>query len=201
MPSVAAQSRSTPSRTSLLALAVLAILLCSPCLGLGGGLAYVSAAGQGRWARWRSLSAPPAGATALVTADPNVVYVEAAEGGVYVCAHNGDAAGAGCWTAAALPYNVASEADFEHAVFSGTVPPPPGEAVDQLYVSIFFAEAAFEARYAVLADGTVWVWEYSANSYDSLVALLLGPVIGLVLGLAAIGLLLLARRMANRGPG
>jgi hypothetical protein len=194
--SIAADApRPAPSRSSVLALAVLVILLCSPCLGLGGGLAYVNALGQGRFARWRSLNAPPAGAAALVTADPNLVYVESGSGAIFVCAHNGRAAGAACWVTAQPPYAIAAEADFERAVFSGAVPPPPGDPVDQLPVSIILADAAWEARYAVLSDGTVWVWEYSAGGYDSLVALLLGPVVGLVLGLIVIGLLVLLGRV------
>jgi hypothetical protein len=191
--------RAAPSRSSVLALVILVILLCSPCLGLGGGLAYVNALGQGRFARWRSLAAPPAGAVALVTADPNRVYVETGSGAIFGCAHNGRAAGLGCWTAAEPPFAIDSQADFERAVFSGDVPPPPGDPVDQLPVSLIYADAAWEARYAVLADGTVWVWEYSAGGYDSLVALLLGPVVGLGAGLLVIGLLVLLGR-ARRGP-
>lgn len=192
--------RPAPSPASALVLVVLAILLCSPCLGLGGSAAFLSTGGQGRLSRWRPLSAPPAGAAALVTADPNIVYVETGSGAIFVCEHSGDPAGADCWQAAEPPFEIASEANFERAVYSGAVPPPPGEAVDQLYVSIIFAEAAFEARYAVLADGTVWVWEYDANSYASLVVLLLGPVVGLVLGLVVIGLLIITgagRRRAS----
>jgi hypothetical protein len=190
--------RPAPARASVLALVVLAILLCSPCLGLGGGLAYVNAALQGRFARWRSLAAPPSGAVALITADPNLVYVETASAAVFACAHNGRAAGAGCWAAAEPPFDIAPQADFERAVFSGDVPPPPGDLVDQLPVSIILADAGFEARYAVLGDGTVWVWEYSAGGYDSLAALLLGPVVGLGAGLLVIGLLVLLGRAHRR---
>lgn len=204
MPDVLAASRSAPSRVSLLAITVLIILLCSPCLGLGGSVVYLNLGGDGRFSRWRSLSSPPAGAVALVTADPNVVYAEAADGGVYVCSHNGRAAGAGCWAAAEPPYEVSSDADFERSFFTGTVPPPPGETVDQLYVSLDFVELGLEARYAVLADGTVWVWEYSASSYDSLIVLLAGPVVGLALGLIVVGVLVaanMARRRRAAGSG
>jgi hypothetical protein len=199
MPTADNVSRPAPARSSVLALVVLVILLCSPCLGLGGGLAYVNAAAQGRFARWRTLGAPPTGAVALITADPNLVYVETASGGFFACAHNGRAAGAGCWAPAEPPFAIAPEADFERAVFSGDVPPPPGNLVDQLPVSLIFADTASEARYAVLDDGSVWVWEYSAGGYDSLIALLLGPVVGLGAGLLIIGVLVLLGR-GRRGP-
>ncbi|MCC6190792.1 MAG: hypothetical protein IT318_17340, partial [Anaerolineales bacterium] len=60
MPDVLAASRSAPSRVSLLAITVLIILLCSPCLGLGGSVVYLNLGGDGRFSRWRSLSSPPA---------------------------------------------------------------------------------------------------------------------------------------------
>jgi hypothetical protein len=172
----------SPSSTSALAVVVFLILICSPCLGLGGGLVYQRSLGQGQFAFWRSLAAPPEAAVAFVTADPNRVYVTTVSDQVYVCEHNGAAADRDCWLLAEEPYTIDNETDFEHSVFSGQVPPPPGETTDVVYVSIFFADAAFEARYALLADGTVWVWEYGASSNQSLLVLLAGPVVGLALG-------------------
>ncbi len=67
-----------------------------------------------------------------------------------------------------------------------------------------FVELGLEARYAVLSDGTVWVWEYSASSYASLIVLLAGPVVGLALGLIVVGVLVaanMARRRRAAGSG
>lgn len=192
-----------PSRTSALAVLVFLLLICSPCLGLGGGLAYLRLEGQGALARWRPLAALPETAVAFVTADPNRVYVSTVSGQVYVCRHNAPTDGQ-CWLLAEEPYTIASESDFEHSVFTGQVPPPPGDLIDTVYVSIFYGDAAFEARYALLADGSVWVWEYSASSNMALLVLLAGPVIGLVLGvLVALALLVIAavRRRRAAAPG
>jgi hypothetical protein len=190
-----------PSRTSALAVVVFVILICSPCLGLGGGLAYLNAESAGRWARWRSLASPPEMAVGFVTADPSVVYVTTATGLVYACNHGGDPAGRSCWQAAEAPYTINSETDFERSVFSGAVPPPPGEVTDVVYTSLIYADAAYEARYALLADGSVWVWEYGGGAYGPLVVLLAGPVLGLALGVAAIvGLLVLNARRRVAPP-
>jgi len=188
-----------PSRTSALAVIVFLVLICSPCLGLAGGAAYLQAERQGRLARWRPLAAPPEPAVAFVTADPNQVYVSTVSGQVYRCRHNSDPVDRQCWLLAEEPYTIASESDFEHSVFTGQVPPPPGDLTDVVYVSIFYADAAFEARYALLADGTVWVWEYAASSNMSLLVLLAGPVVGLVLGvIVVLALLVFAATQRRR---
>ena len=192
-----------PSRTSALAVVVFLVLICSPCLGLAGGLAYQSNQGLGRFTRWRSLAAPPETAVAFVTADPTRVYLTTVSDQVYVCEISQASPGQACWQPAEAPYAIDNETDFEHSVFSGDVPPPPGETTDQVYVSIFYGDAAFEARYALLTDGTVWVWEYGANSNQALLVLLAGPVVGLALGLVLV-LALLAfnatRRRAEVSP-
>ena len=78
----------TPSRASGLAVLIFVILICSPCLGLGGALAYQSSSLAGGFNRWRALGAPPAPAVAFVAADPNVVYVATETGQVYACRPN-----------------------------------------------------------------------------------------------------------------
>ncbi|MCC7361185.1 MAG: hypothetical protein IT317_16995 [Anaerolineales bacterium] len=192
-------ARSAPSRASGLAVLIFLVLVCSPCLGLGGALAYQANDGPARFTRWRSLGAPPEAAVAFVAADPMVVYVETETGTVYACRPKRASSDGACWQPAAAPYDIDPEADFEHSVYSGDVPPPPGETRDVVFVSIFYADAAFEARYALLADGTIWVWEYSASSNLALLVLLAGPVVGLALGLVVIVILLIANARAQRG--
>ena len=103
MNSNTAPATRQPSRTSGLAVVVFLLLICSPCLGLGGGIAYLSGQREGRFARWRSLAAPPETATAFVAADPFQVYVNTTSGQVYRCAHGQQAAGAQCWLLAEEP--------------------------------------------------------------------------------------------------
>jgi hypothetical protein len=179
-------------------------LVCSPCLGLVGGVVYLNGQSAGQFARWRTLSAPPETAVSFVAADPFRVYVSTLSGQVYVCDHDGAPVNSDCWLLAEEPYAIATDTDFERSVFSGEVPPPPGETTDAVYVSLIKAEAAYEARYVLLADGTVWVWEFGADSRQSLLVLLGGPVLGLALGgVVILALLVLnaTRRRAGAAPG
>ena len=192
-----APPRRAPGSKTWLAVAVLAILMLSPCLGLGGGVAYLLAYRDGAFSRWRSLGSPPAPATALYAGDTTVIYAAAADGNVYSCPPTSQARDA-CWTLAAGPYAVDPRADYEHSVIPGDPPPPPQTPVDVLYVSRFYAEMAVEARYALLPDGTVWVWFHESAGYLSLLVLLGAPVLGLLLGLALALILLLAQGVRRR---
>ena len=195
-PTLAPATRQ-PARTSGLAVVVCLLLVCSPCLGLAGGAAYLNVQGDGRFARWRSLAAPPEPAVSFVAADPFQVYVNTTSGQVYRCAHGQQPAGRQCWLLADEPYAITAETDFEHSVFGGAVPPPPGDTTDTVYVSLFQEDAAYEARYALLTDGTIWVWEYATDSNQSLIVLLAGPVLGLALG-GVVVLALLSLSAARR---
>ncbi len=191
-----ASSRAPGSKTWL-AVAVVAILVLSPCVGLSGGVAYLLAYREGTFSRWRSLGSPPAPAMALYAGDTTVIYAAAADGNVYSCPPTSQAREA-CWTPAAPPYTVDSRADYEHSVISGDPPPPPETPVDVLYVSRFYAELAVEARYALLPDGTVWVWYHESAGYLSLLVLLGSPVLGFGLGFVLAVILLLAQGVRRR---
>lgn len=191
-----APARATRSK-AWLAVAVLLILVLSPCLGLGGGVAYLAAHRDGAFARWRSLGSPPGGAASLVAGDTTVIYAAAAGGAVYSCPPTSQARDA-CWSLAAEPYTVDSRADYEHSVISGEPPPPPQTPVDVLYVSRFYAEMAVEARYALLPDGTVWVWFHESGSYLSLLVLMGAPVLGFVLGVVLAIVLLIVQGVRRR---
>jgi len=54
--------------------------------------------------------------------------------------------------------------------------------VDELDVTLWYADSAFETRYVLLEDGTVWKWEYDKGS-GSLFACILGPLVGAAAGL------------------
>lgn len=184
--------RPAPAGRAALLAVVFLILILSPCLGLAGGVAYLSLNREGVFTRWRSLGAPPGGAAGFVAGDTSVIFAAAEGGAVYRCDPASRARDA-CWLRAEPPFSVDPRADYEHSVISGEPPaPPPGQLVDALYVSRFYAELAVEARYHLLADGTVWVWLHESGSYDALLVLLGAPVLGLCAGLAAILLIALA---------
>jgi hypothetical protein len=192
-------SRSGASSRTWLAIAVLLILVLSPCLGLGGGVAYLAAHRNGSLSRWHSLGQPPAPVSGFVTGDVNVIYAATNDGRVFSCESESRTRDA-CWVLAEPPYTVDDRADFEHSVISGDPPPPPAEPVESLYVSRFYAEMAIEARYVLLGDGTVWVWLHQASGYTALLVLLAAPVLGLGLGLVLIVVLVILNLVRRRRP-
>ena len=76
--------------------------------------------------------------------------------------------------------------------------PPPEAPVDVLYVSRFYAEMAVEARYALLPDGTVWVWFHESSGYLALLVLLGSPVLGFGVGFVLAVILLVAQGVRRR---
>ena len=174
--------RRFPWARLLIASAALLVLL--PCLGLACSLAYSTLRQAGDLSRWQSLGGPPEGGAEIVAGDPGVVYVRSKAGQVYGCEPPQAVAG-GCWREAREPYQVDPKAVYDSPVYQGEVEPPPGNVVDRLDVTIWQAEDAFEARYALLEDGTVWKWEYDVGAYFSLGLLLLGPAAGLAIAILA----------------
>ena len=191
-------SRPGLSSRAWLAILTLAILVLSPCLGLGAGVAYLSVYSQGAFSRWHSLGMPPEPIAGFVTGDTEVLYVATETGSVYLCEADSRARDA-CWLPADPPYTVDERSDYEHSVIPGDPPsPPPGEPVEVLYVSRFYAELAVETRYVLLADGTVWVWLYQSSGYLGLLVLLAAPVLGLGAGLVLIVILVIINRLRRR---
>jgi hypothetical protein len=176
-------ARRPSSQVRLLLVTGLLVAL-APCLGLLGGGAFVAARQAGAFSRWRSLGAPSETAMNLVTGDIDVIYVRAASGDVYMCRHRGATAARDCWDRAAEPLSVDPEVRFDQQVFGGEVQPPPGRVLDWLYTARWYAEDAFETRYVLLEDGTVWKWEYDVGSYWNLLILLGGALVGVVVAVA-----------------
>ena len=173
-----------PSRLLRL-LATLVILAVLPCLGLVGSSVYLRARQAGALSRWRSLGAPPGGGVDIVTGDTNVVYVRASTGSVYSCEHRATRGAQDCWDTAQEPLRIDPKAKFDKSLYEGEVELPAETVVDSLDVAVWYAEDAFETRYVLLDDGTVWKWDYDVGAYWSLLILILGPLAGLVLGIGA----------------
>jgi hypothetical protein len=134
------------------------------------------------------LGRPPEGGVEIVAGDINVVYVRSEAGKVYGCEHS-NSTDDSCWLEAQKPYDVDPEATHDNRLFQGDVEPPPGEVVDALEVTVWQAEDAFETRYILLEDGTMWKWEYDVGAYQSLSILILGPIAGLGIGIIAVFIL------------
>jgi hypothetical protein len=178
-----------PSSWARLLLATGFLVALLPCLGLVGGGAYLKARQAGAFSRWRSLGVPPGTGVDLVTGDIDVVYVRTASGDLHACRHRGAGAARDCWERAQEPLSVDPDVRFDQRVYEREVQPPGGTVLDSLYVARWYAEDAFETRYVLIEDGTVWKWEYDVGGNWSLLILLAGGLAGMVLAMAAAALM------------
>lgn len=172
-----------------LVLATGVILVLLPCLGLVGSVVYLRARQAGAFSRWRSLGALPDNGIDIVTGDVGVVYVVTAAGSIYGCRHRGTRVADDCWYETQEPLSVDQKARFDKSLYQREVEPPVGTVVDTLEVTVWQAEDAFEVRYILLEDGTVWKWEYDVGSYLSLFIIILGPIAGVALGIVVVVIL------------
>ena len=130
---------------------------------------------------------PPSGGMEIVTADIYVVYVRTNAGTVFGCSdHRGRKLSDAYWSEAQEPFQVDRRTTFGSKLFKGERKEPPGTVEDALDVAIYMGEDAFETRYVLLKDGTVWKWEYDTGAIWNLGILLLGPAAGVVLGIVAV---------------
>jgi len=160
-----------------------AVLTMLPCLGLGGSTAFLFARRTGLLLHWRSLGAPPSTGIDIVTGDTAVVYVLGADGAYYGCQHGGTRADRDCWFEAAEPYAIDHRTILDQRFYDEDVQPPSGIVMDTLEVTVRYAEDIFESRYALLSDGTIWLWEYDVGAYHTITVLVLGLVGGTALGI------------------
>lgn len=161
------------------------VLVLLPCLGCIGSVVFAGLQRAGNLSRWQALGGPPGGGAGIVAGDLDVLYVRAKSGQVYRCEHRKPEP-TDCWTEAQAPYDVDPEVTDDSRVYAEDVEPPPGNVVDSLEVTIWYAEAAYETRYVLLDDGLAWRWDYEIGSYSSLFILICGPTIGLGLALLAV---------------
>jgi len=178
----------------------LLILIFFMFMGLVGGSLFFLAENQGLLSRWQELGATPEKSVEIVTGDINSLYVRTNSGSIYGCRHEEKDVSQSCWFKASLPLDVDPETVFDSPLYDGAPEPPNNSIIDDLDATIWYADAAFETRYALDTDGVVWKWEYDRGWLDNLVCFL-GPLAGATVGLlllivfwAYIGIRHLARR-------
>lgn len=164
---------------------LLVCLVGLPFLGGVGSVLYLRAQDSGALTRWRRLARPPEAAAEIAGGDLETVYVLSAAGQLYGCGHRRTDDALECWTPVAALPDLDEDLLLDAPVFEAQTP-PPGPARDSLTVSVQYADAAYETRYALLEDGTVWKAELGSGAYLSLAQLCLGPVLGLIIGIVVV---------------
>lgn len=176
-----------PAKRTALFLVVLTLnaLLLLPCLGAVGGIGFFALESAGRLSTWKSLGAPPDQPIEILASDTDAVYVATQAGRIYGCQHRG--AQTRCWFSVDQLPKLDSRSRRNAPVFEGQVPSPPGAVVSQLQVTRWGAEFADETRYALLADGTLWKWEYSRIGLFALLGnMLVGSIVGVMIAVPVI---------------
>lgn len=162
------------------------LLFGLPILGFTVGFRSIGAAGNAAVGRWRSLGAPPVRPAGIVDASPGRIHVRGEDGSLLECDHTGPTRDNACWKKAEQP--VQKDGRVELGVtYRGEIPPLPGPMVEALDLVFYqYAESATYMRYALLEDGSVWVWEHHADANTSLLVLFAGPVCGLALAIVIV---------------
>lgn len=130
---------------------------------------------------WRSLGTPPQPATKILLADRSGLYVETNSQQIYRC----------CWIATPVPATPEFDRDCyppnttQHPL-PVTPPPLPRQIVDRLETAVLM-EGCEHIHYAILDDGSVWRWQYSASLlkelmpiFDGILGFFGGAITGLV---------------------
>jgi hypothetical protein len=144
------------------------------------------------------MGAPPGTGVAVVSGDRLIVYVQTASGSIYECEHSGSRIPKDCWHTAREPLSIDKHAKTGTTVFEGQVKPPPGPVVDTLEVTVWYGDSAFETRYALLEDGTLWKWQYDEGAVWTLGIIMLGPAAGLALSIFLVIALWVRERLRRR---
>lgn len=165
--------------TVLTILLALTLLLVGIALGVRLGVAW----NTGSLARWERLPEPPASPVQIVGGTTRLVYVMAADGQVYACTP----AGGECWAAVDTPLDIApiDPACAEYPIHY-SMSAPPGKTIDSLQTQWCHFEAGEQTGYALLDDGTVWMWQHRDANFLNLartaVTATAGCLAGLLLG-------------------
>jgi hypothetical protein len=181
----------------------LLLLVGLPILGLVVSWQRLGTRDERPVGHWSTLGAPPEIPVAFEDAGLDLVYVRGQNGSLFECDHTVDLEAGTCWK------KVEQIREIEHAVslgftYQGTKPAHPGQVVESLdLVGHRFRENSTYVSFALLEDGTVWVWKHYTNPVSSfLFPLLSGPVCGLALAivlLAFIWIVVGVRALVKRG--
>ncbi len=155
------------------------------------------AGGYGTWAffsalypaatEWRPLGSPPAKAIKILSVHDYGydLVVQTNDGGRYkcMCWPRKPESELDCWRKVELPEELPPLKDTTETP-DFTAPNPPGRAVDSVIIYLI-GEIPVQTNYAVLEDGSVWVWDLGfvrTRNLDRLGLAILGAVAGFGIG-------------------
>jgi hypothetical protein len=162
------------------------LLIVLPVLGIPAGFVFLEGWKNLDAGRWQSLGSPAEMPLAIVGGDPGAVYVRGQDGSLFECDHTGPTRDNACWKEVDQQRERGGGVNLGDR-YRGEIPPPPGPVKEVLDVSLMmFVERASYLRYALLEDGSVWLWDYHADANWSLALLMLGPICGLAVAIVIV---------------
>jgi hypothetical protein len=169
------------------ALLVSLLLLAGlPILGLVIGFNYLGNRPDRAVGYWRSLGTPPEAPTTLVDANDRYVYLRGEDGSLLECDHRGATADNACWKRVDEMQGDGAHVDRDDA-YRDKRAPPPGPVVESLDLAVRpYAEQVVYMQFALLEDGSVWVWRYTGDANTSLGILFGAPLCGLALAVVLV---------------
>jgi hypothetical protein len=184
-------------KRSILTLLTILLALALPILGIALGVQLGAAWNTGSLARWERLPDLPASPIQIVGGTTSLVYVKTADGQVYTCTP----AGGECWTRADAPLDLdpidaaCAEYPLRYAMSA-----PPGNIIDSLQTQWCHFEAGEQTGYAILDDGTVWMWQHRDANYLNLARIAVTATGGCLAGLLTGTLILFSVWLVSRLP-
>jgi len=173
------------------------LALALPILGIALGVQLGAAWTTGSLARWERLPDPPASPVQIVGGTTSLVYVKAANDQVYTCTP----AGGECWARADAPPDVAPiDAACAEYPIRYAMTAPPGNAIDTLLAQWCHFEASEQTGYAILQDGTVWMWQHRDANFLNLARTAVTATGGCLAGLLTGVLILFSAWLISRVP-
>lgn len=181
----------SPVKRVISAVWVVLLLLLACYSGFRAGDALATALSEGTFVLWRQLEAPPEDVASILTSNTYIVQIETRSGEVYQAEISKCLQSAGgCWEKANRTYEL--EPPYWHkgsrcrSCFQ-EMKEPPGRIVECGSATLPF-ECYREAHYALLEDGTIWVWQHAVCGLGPGGVLNVGNM--LICGTTSLGLLL-----------
>ncbi len=163
---------------------------------LGGYFAVTGLVGSmlaGHFETWQRLTVPPAKGERFLV-ERNDLCVETQAGEVWGYA-------SGKWEARPAGASRGAPAKPQYPCHF-VLPPFPGKVLDRYDASDCYEFSYSQTTYVLLADGTIWRWQHSADLGGSIIliwgAMACGPVAGFMLGVAVMELVW--RKLMAKSP-
>ncbi len=173
------------------------LALTLPLIGIALGVQAGRAWNTGSLARWERLPDPPASPVQIAGGATSVVLVKAADGQVYACTP----VGGECWVQANVPVDlVPIDPACARYPVRYLMSAPPGNPIDTLQTQWCHFEAGEQTGYAILDDGSVWMWQHRDANFLNLARTAVTAAGGCLAGLLIGALILFSAYLVSRVP-